>query len=526
MKKIFYLFAFAFLITGGCDKKLDQSNPNQLTTADYWKTKDQAFAGVTAIYNALTLDGSYMRSFPGLSDSRGDDFTGDSPWLDLDLTGQFIIPNTSDPVFWIWRDFYLVVNRANQVLFYVSKYDASVLTTEEKSRLLGQAYFLRGLAFFNLANTFKVIPIITQPITSADQYFAPTATEDVIWNQIYSDFQNAEANLPLSYVNVTGPDQGQKGRATKGAAAGMLGKAYLYRKEWQKAATQLEKFFGSGPLANIYSLMPDYRDNFKDINENNAESLFEVQFTEGFGTDFNWTFDPAATWKQVTAISVTYGMEGAGFSDYLPTRWIYNEFKIEQTTAGKSDPRLLATIASYEPADNSVSAYNQPWITFLTSHGVTNPTTRIYPRKYTNDGLGRGVETPESGINYRVLRYSDILLMYAEALNELNRTNEAYPFIQQVRSRALLPNLATVKPNMTQAQMRDQLAHERALEFAIEGQRINDLIRWGWFTDPAKLALLKTHDADFTTYTPGNEWLPVPQRELDVNPNLSPNPAD
>ncbi|MDP4261336.1 MAG: RagB/SusD family nutrient uptake outer membrane protein [Bacteroidota bacterium] len=526
MKKIIYFFVFLILITWGCDKKLNQSNPNQLTTADYWHTKDQAFAGVTAIYNALTLDGSYMRSFPGLSDSRGDDFTGDSPWLDLDLTGQFIIPSTSAPVFWIWRDFYLVVNRANQVLYYVSKYDASVLTTEEKNRILGQAYFLRGLAFFNLATTFKIIPIMTQPILNAGDYFTPTATEDVIWNQIYADFQAAEANLPISYDNVTGPDKGQKGRATKGAAAGMLGKSYLYRKEWQKAATQLEKFFPGGPLANVYSLMPDYRDNFKDINENNAESLFEVQFTEGFGTDFNWTFDPAATWKQVTAISVTYGMEGAGFSDYLPTRWIYNEYKLEPTTAGKSDPRLLATIASYEPADNSVSAYGQPWVTFLTSHGVTNPTTRIYPRKYTNDGLGRPFETPESGINYRVLRYADILLMYAEALNELNRTAEAYPFIQQVRSRASLPNLATVKPNMTQAQMRDQLAHERALEFAIEGQRIHDLIRWGWFDDPAKLALLKSRDPDFNTYTPGNEWLPIPQQELDVNKNLLPNPAN
>jgi starch-binding outer membrane protein, SusD/RagB family len=132
----------------------------------------------------------------------------------------------------------------------------------------------------------------------------------------------------------------------------------------------------------------------------------------------------------------------------------------------------------------------------------------------------------ESGINYRVLRYADILLMYAEVLNELNRTAEAYSFIQQVRTRATLPELATVKPNMTQAQMRDQLAHERALEFAIEGQRINDLIRWGWFYNPTKLAELKAHDADFNTWTAGNEYLPIPQQELDVNKNLTPNPAN
>jgi hypothetical protein len=192
---------------------------------------------------------------------------------------------------------------------------------------------------------------------------------------------------------------------------------------------------------------------------------------------------------------------------------------LEKTTGGKSDPRLLVTIASYEAADNSTQAYGRPWF---------NPQNKIYPRKYTNDGVGNGkqFETPESGINYRVLRYADILMMYAEALNELGRTPEAYPYIQMVRARASLPDLAVVKPGMTQAQMRDQLAHERALEFAIEGQRINDLIRWGWFENPTKLADLKTHDADFNSYTPGNQWLPVPQRELDVNKNLLPNPAN
>ena len=302
MKRLSYLLVGLLLLSGSCGKKLEMSNPNQQTTADFWKTKDQAFAAVTSIYNALTQDGTYMRSFPGLTDSRGDDFTGDSPWLDLVLTGQFIIPTTSAPVQWIWRDFYQVVNRSNQVLENVAKYDASVLPDEQKNRILGQAYFLRGLAFYNLATTFKVIPIITQIAKTANDYFTPTATEEVIWNQIYSDFQNAESRLPISYASVNGPDQGQKGRATKGAAAGMLAKSYLYRKDYAKAKTQLEKFFAGGPLAGVYSLMPDYRDNFKDINENNAESLFEVQFTEGFGTDFNWTFDPTTTWKQVTAI--------------------------------------------------------------------------------------------------------------------------------------------------------------------------------------------------------------------------------
>ena len=145
MKKIIYSIVIILLV-GGCDKKLDQVNPNLQTATTYWQTSDQAFAGVTAIYNALILDGTYMRSLPGLMDSRGDDFTGDSPWLDLELTGKFIIPTNSAPVEWIWRDLYITVNRANQVLANVSKYPDGVLTADQKSRILGQAHFLRALA--------------------------------------------------------------------------------------------------------------------------------------------------------------------------------------------------------------------------------------------------------------------------------------------------------------------------------------------------------------------------------------------
>jgi len=207
MKKIIYLFAGLLLITsGGCDKKLDLTNPNALTTVDYWKTKDQAFAGVTAIYNAFTVDGSYMRSFPGLTDSRGDDFTGDSPWLDLVLTGQFIIPTTSDPVFWIWRDFYLAVNRANQVLAYVPPYDAGVLSAEQKARILGQAYFLRGLAYYNLATSFKAVPVITEPVTELDGLcigMLPMSFSIllVVYCAFFSIHRNLLVVLPIVYCN-------------------------------------------------------------------------------------------------------------------------------------------------------------------------------------------------------------------------------------------------------------------------------------------------------------------------------------
>ncbi|WP_207532910.1 RagB/SusD family nutrient uptake outer membrane protein [Desertivirga arenae] len=524
MKKLIYSLVVCGMLFTACDKKLELANPNYPTTASYWKTSDEAFAGINAVYNALALEGTYTRSFPGLTDSRGDDFYGSSPWTDLVLTGRFTIPSTSAPVSWIWRDHFIVVNRANQVIEFVGKMSSDVIADDAKNRVVGQAYFLRALAYYNLATTFKTVPLITGPPADQNDYFPATATEDAIWNQIFEDLKAAESMLPISYANVVGPDQGQKGRATKGAAAGVLGKAYLYRKQYDLAAKQFEKFLlAGGALNGVYSLMPNYRDNFKSVNENNAESLFEVQFTAEGGTDGNWTGEPNVNWRQFEGISVTYAPPGeswGGFKDYQPTRWLYNEYKSEATVDGKSDPRLLATITSYEPADNSTTVYGLAW--------PYSNTSDIYTRKYTYDGLGlHQKETFETGgINYRILRYADILLMYAETLNELNRTAEAYPFIQQVRTRAKLPNLATVKPNMNKTQMRDQIAHERALEFAIEGQRINDIIRWGWLYDPAKLAELKLHDTDFNSWQPGKEYLPIPFGELNTNKNLSPNPAN
>ncbi|UII27128.1 RagB/SusD family nutrient uptake outer membrane protein [Fulvivirga maritima] len=507
------------VIISACDDKLDVVNPNSQTAENYWKNQDQAVAAVNAVYTGFITDGGYMRMYPALTDGRGDDFTGDSPWQDLVQVANFTIFPTSDPVRWIWEAHYQIVYRANQVLTYVPDIE---MEEELKQRLLGQAYFLRGLAFFNLANTYKEIPIITVIPEFQDDYYPETDTEEVIWSQIFDDFEKAKSLLPISYNSVVGPDQGQTGRATKGAATGMLGKALLYRKEWKRAIEEF-KLLVEGPELNVYSLVPDYRDNFKPFNENNSESLFEIQFADPNtvgGSIYNYGGEPQANWRQVSSVGHTYAMEGVGYSDFLPTHWIFEEFKEEKTVDGDYDPRLFSTISFYEEGVSEI-AYGGRWI---------NPETSIYPKKYTHDGIegytNENNGTENSGINYRILRYADVLLMYAEALNEDGRTDEAYQYIQEVRDRVELPDLTTVRPDMTAEEMRDQIAHERALELAIESIRIHDIIRWGWLYDSEKLAELKAHDSDFDSWTPGNEYLPIPQIELDVNKNLKPNSAN
>lgn len=517
----YIILSFSISIMVGCEDELDLTNPNSMTAVEYWADGDQALAGVNAAYTNLLNDGYYMRMTPALTDARADDFRGDSPWPDLMQVANFTILPTSGPITWMWETYYQQVFRTNQVLQNVPDIE---MDEDLKRRVLGQAHFLRGLAYFHLAINFQKVPLILTPAQGAEDYYQPTASEEELWAQIISDFTMAQEMLPVNYQSVVGPDRGQLGRATKGAATGFLGKTHLYMENWSQAAAEFQKLI-DGPELNVYSLMNDYRDNFSPFTENNAESLFEVQFAtpdQVGGTVKNYGGEPLNSWMQVSSVGHTYAMDGYGYSDFLPTRWIYNAYNSETTVNNNVDPRLLASIASYEPEANSTTVYG----------GVEWPHAEdaIYPRKYTHDGFGFDTESQGgvelSGINYRLMRYADVLLMYAESLNELGQTQEAYQYIQQVRDRANLPDLQEVRPNMSQEQMRDQIAHERALELSMESIRFHDIVRWGWLYDEEKLAELRERDDEFNTWRPGKEYLPIPQSELDVNPNAEPNSAN
>lgn len=514
MKKLTLVIALLMFV--GCDEQLDLTNPNEPTADTFWETETDAVRASYAMYNGLIMDGTYMRMIPALTDGRSDGFKADTPWPDLWQTAAFNVPATSGPVEWVWREHYVLIYRTNQVLELVPDME---IDEALKERIVGQAHFLRGLAYFNLANNFHRVPI-SDAMPEPDEFNEPTASEEELWQQIIDDFNAAKERLPISYENVDGPDQGQIGRATAGAATGMLGKAYLYREQWQNAADEFELLMDGNSSMAIYSLVDDYRNNFNVDHENNEESLFEVQFAspeEVGGSDMNYCCEPNSNWMQVSSQAYTYAAEGYGYSDFLPTQWLYDEFHEEQTVDGNKDPRLLDTIVSYEPTENSTTVYGDPW---------PYSEDEIYPRKYTNEGLPQPELREQSGINYRVLRFADILLMYAEARNELGDQSTAAQYIQRVRDRANLPDRVAEFSGYTQEEMREQIAHERALEFAIEGQRIHDMIRWGWFEDPDKIEELRQRDSEFDSWDTGDEYLPIPQRELDVNPNLEPNPAN
>jgi starch-binding outer membrane protein, SusD/RagB family len=524
MKKI-VLLIIPILFVMSCEKKLDLTNPNNLSTDTYWSTEDQATAACIAVYQQLIMEGCYMHWTQVLTDGRGDEIRSVGPWLNYTWTSDFTLCNHSDDPFmqrYVWEDYYRLLFRANQVL---EKVPSITMDEDLKTRILGQTYFLRGLAFFNLAKLFNSVPVITATPKQYSDYFPFTSTQEELWNQVYSDFLKAIDMLPVSYANVTGSDKGQTGRATKGAAIGMLGKAYLYKGEWQKAADQFSLLI-NGPDVNIYSLVSNYADNFTITNENNSESLFEVQFAttdQVGGTTANWHGDPTATYKQVCAMACNYSNKG--WTDFKPTQWLVDEFNSERTKDGKIDPRLHATVAWYDKEEGDTLYYGTGWVK------AEMDTTAMYIKKYTNDNTPDYTtelngSDPISGINYRVLRYADVLLSYAECQNELGNVAECAKYIQIVRNRANMPDREAEFAALSQADMRTRISHERVVEFSIEGQRVDDLIRWGWFYDNTKLAELITHDSEFSTWTSGREYLPIPQNELDVNTNLSPNSAN
>jgi hypothetical protein len=505
--KYLYLLAFVSWLSFGCNKKLDQVNPNAQVTENFWKTGNDALQGINAAYAPLLLDGTYMRFTPILRNVPGDDVRSNSPWIAISGVGKFAL-GTSDPAGygWAFDGYYEGVYRCNQVLDNVP---AIGMDEELKKRILGQAYFMRGLYFFHLVDMFGNVPLPLVAPKSPAEFNVPQSTQEQGWKQVISDFKAAIDLLPVAYTNISGPDN-QLGRATKGAAMAYLGKTYLFNKMYTEAAAQFKAVMDLG----VYSLVPNYKDNFTESNENNAESIFEVQFSlSAGGTDLGWQGIPSSTWGKGSARAITFGAPNFGWTDVQPSFSVFNEFQQEKTIEDSVDPRLDATIFYNKPGE---MIYGKPYAEVYGEDSAR--LSDIFCKKYEN---GEGNKANEfdwrSGINERLMRYADVLLMYAECQNELSNTAECAKYIQMVRTRVHLPDRTSEFAGYTQAQMREQLGHERLLEFCLEGHRFDDIRRWGWLQDPVKLAWLQQRDAEFKGYKPGKELFPVPQGEIDNN---------
>lgn len=507
MKKLFiYTIIAAGIAFAGCDDDLDILNPNAPTVDVFWRNATDAEQGVNAIYSTLHR-GGISRWMPMILTVRSDVGYSASPWPDLqNALDKFIQPDYNfGPVVDVWRDNYIGIFRANQVLDNVPAID---MDETLKQRLLGEARFMRAMYYYNLASLWGNVPLMLG--TSRPTDLPPTSQQEDVWRQVIEDLTIAADGLPESYSSAS-----DIGRATKGAAKALLAKAYMQLGEYNNAEEPL-KWLVEGPGQNIYGLMDDYRDNFLITTENNKESVFEWQF-EVNPTEFTDNDIATPNHNYGTSIAQFLAPRGIGWSDAQAHRWVVREFLEEETVNNNRDPRLAASFL-FDSTDVRGPLFTMVYgSTFAERYGMDN--REVWFRKFLNDHW-KNEEGYRSPNNWRFIRYSDVLLMYAETLNALGRTSEAYQYVDRVRERVNLPALSDVMPGLNQQQFLERLKHERLLELAGEGHRWNDLARWGDL-GPA----LADRDPAFANFEVGrHELLPIPQRDLDINPNLDQNP--
>ena len=550
-----------------CDSKLDVDNPNQQTTDVFGKEVSDLEESVIACYNHIRMEGTFARVGYMLDVCRGDEVWNSSqvwymPFDDLNVAF------TDEIGQWPWRDWYYTIKVCNYITDQIEK--RGLEETEAIKRIKGQALFIRGLSYYMLAGYYQNPMLITDysVYESLTGMYVPNSTYDEVWDQVEKDFAEAMTLLPSRDTG----GQWAQGRATCGAAAGYYARALMMRHKYSEALSVLKAIIGG--TYGTYKLMANYGDNFREGSkyENNAESLFEVQFLDygTQGTDDEWTpvnTSPNAT--QGSAIESNFGPgDCGGWADLSASPWLYNLFKAERTTSGSLDPRLYWTIGTYEPewegfeygnkiynikqTDEWTNA-NIPVVTNNNYGGLpvaknTNLRTGIYDKVVT--GL-------HCGINLRMMRYSDVLLRAAECENEVNGpTQQAIDWINQVRERAGLADLKLADFDSAD-KLFEQIANvERPKEFGCEFGRGFDLIRWGFFYGAGRLQQITEHAAvnfwtraayeigaiDFTpkdpvdepncdkssfdSWIPGHEFFPIYQGTLNDNPNLQGNSAN
>jgi len=509
MNKINFLILFATLVMfASCESMLEQENPNQQDSSNFWETEKDLRDGLNAAYRPLRFVGTYRRWLHVLYVSRSDEGYSVSPNTTFRSYSNFNTQNddNSQGVRIPWIDLYKGVFWANQVLAH----DDIVLEVQsDMDKIMAQAYFLRGVSFFNIAGVYGRGPISLLPELAENP---PVYEQRDIYLQAQKDFEKAYKSLPVVW-----PDMADLGRITKGAALGMLVKVSAQLRDWESVKNYCDSIFSLG----IYELVADYNDNFTETAENNSESLFEVQFIAG---PVSGVKDPS----QERAKFLGLPANGQSYDDGTASNIVKIDLEKEKTKTGQTDSRLKHTLFYYDVNDNT-QYYGRTFRQW--TNGGTVKQDYVYWKKYTQWDK-KTEKDPEShdnnGINFRVIRLADIYLMYAEALNELERTSEAYEYINKVRRRVNLPDLenSTVFTGIgnDQEKMREQIMHERSCELAGESWRWLDLERWRMFESQEKISWLATRDNEFKDFTIGkSNRFPIPYAEIALVPGLVQN---
>lgn len=471
------------LITGllaGCSDFLSVKPQSQLTQEAFPKTSEDALLSTNAVYATLRNWHYNSGGFPILDIMSDDAHKGSSPDDAANTVGpydDFTISTTQDGLDRWWNALYQGIRRANIVITQVPPIE---MDEDLKNRYLGEARFLRALYYFDLVRAFGGVPLVTSPEPDLK---VPRSTTEETYNMIEKDLMFAKDHLPLK----SDYSKENLGRATKGAAKSLLAKMYLFRHDFENAAKYAQEVIDS----NEYGLEDDFTDANGEAGEFGIESVFEVG---ALGTS-----GPAGN-----QYANTQGVRGT------PNRgWGFNQPSVDLREAfEQGDPREDGTIIELGDVIDGIEIIGDG----NTPDKVTDDQGNViriesYNRKVWTDGT-----TPPSqfGHNRRIIRYADVLLMAAEALNKTDKPSQALVYLNKVRERAregnsnILPDITTTDKDS----LADIIFHERRVELALEGHRFWDLVRTGraekqlgpWGYEPDKHSVL-----------------PIPQTEIDLS---------
>lgn len=492
-----FLLLSLFAGMSGCKKFITKDVIGQYPEEDYYQTAAQAIQAVNATYEPLAFTTANNNRLWVFGDVASDDAAkggrpGDQG--DIEFIDQFNINSLNGNLSSKWALLYDGITRANIVLKKVPpiQMDATL-----QKRILAEAKFLRAYYYFELTNIFGDVPVIlvpANPENPEELQIPQSPVAEIFSTVIEPGLTEAAVDLPAVYT-----DGNNIGRATSGAAVALLAKAYLYQEKWDLAAAAAATVVNSG----VYDLMTVYSRNFNQAYKNNAESVFEVQHLTGqnpkLGNELNQYFAPA--------------IDNGGYFFNAPTQNFVDEF--EKTVDNVYDPRL----------DYTVGRDTQPWFNGRNFSATWSPATGYLTKKYQQP-LSEVSNKSDGNVDYPAIRFSDVLLWYAEALNESGRTAEALAPLNRVRKRAresylydstqagfgvvpadLLPDVTAVNP----VSVRAAIQHERRVELGFEFHRYFDLMRWG--SAYATQALADKPNFNYVLH----RYFPIPQIERDRN---------
>jgi tetratricopeptide (TPR) repeat protein len=493
-------FTFLTVVTGCTENFLDVLPEDQITSAIFWQDEKDVILALNGIYSGLK--DRYVYGYgPQLDACSSDGYQ----WAYWEGQHQFIGNGNITSSNWFvegrWTGCYQIISRAN---YFLDNIDKAALSDEVKAVYVGEAHFLRGVAYSILADTYGGVPLFTSVPTIEEARKVRRASEEETWEQAGNDFDIAAENLDV--------DAPQIGRATKGAALGMKMRTSLYQGDWDEVIECADQIIELGK----YSLLPQYEKIFMLENENNQEVIFDIQFMDG-------------PYSQ-------HGLYDGSFAKH---------------ELGNIVAPLQNLISAFETLDGSPVDPGNPYINRdpRLNFSIVLPGTYIagelYPtevrnatgqrvgfcrRKYMVDDNSK-VSEWACVINYIVLRYADVLLSKAEALIESNQNiDEAITLINRIRNERSDVKMPSLPLALSQEEARSKLRHERRIEFACEGLYWSDIRRWNIgpeiYPVEVRAADGSLIEIKFPAgYSQKYNLLPIPDSERSLNPNLEQNPG-